>query len=83
MPNLFYVFFKYASAYLLRGVRHALHDIIHLRTSAILPERLSYKIKNAFAVHTELQRRNFPWYHFACRIQFTATYYCQLKQSLL
>ena len=27
--------FKYASAYLLRGARHALHDTIHLRTSAI------------------------------------------------
>ena len=44
MPNLFYVFFKYASAYLLRGARHALHDIIHLRTSAILPEGLFYLI---------------------------------------
>ena len=27
--------FKYASAYLLRGARHASHDMIHLRTSAI------------------------------------------------
>ena len=27
--------FKYALAYLLRGARHALHDILLLRTSAI------------------------------------------------
>ena len=33
--NSYFLIFKYASAYLLRGARHALHDTIHLRTSAI------------------------------------------------
>ena len=32
LPSICKLIFKYASAYLLRGARHALHDIIHLRT---------------------------------------------------
>ena len=33
--------FKNASAFLLRGARHAMHDILLLRISAILPEAIS------------------------------------------
>ena len=35
------VHFKNASAFLLRDARHAMHDILLLRISAILPEAIS------------------------------------------
>ena len=34
-------YFKNASAFLLRDARHAMHDILLLRISAILPEAIS------------------------------------------
>ena len=34
-------FFKNAEAFLLRDARHAMHDILLLRISAILPEAIS------------------------------------------
>ena len=34
--------FKNASAFLLRDARHAMHDILLLRISAILPEAFFY-----------------------------------------
>ena len=35
------ILFKNASAFLLRDARHAMHDILLLRISAILPEAIS------------------------------------------
>ncbi|RGN89386.1 hypothetical protein DXB38_03035 [Blautia obeum] len=35
------LYFKNASAFLLRDARHAMHDILLLRISAILPEAIS------------------------------------------
>ena len=42
-PALFFycLSFKNASAFLLRDARHAMHDILLLRISAILPEAIS------------------------------------------
>ena len=45
-PGSYYIFnlmfpFKNASAFLLRDARHAMHDILLLRISAILPEAIS------------------------------------------
>ena len=37
----FLLYFKNASAFLLRDARHAMHDILLLRISAILPEAIS------------------------------------------
>ena len=39
--NCFRIKFKNASAFLLRDARHAMHDILLLRISAILPEAIS------------------------------------------
>ena len=40
--NWFSEIFKNASAFLLRDARHAKHDIVLLRISAILPEAFAF-----------------------------------------
>ena len=41
MNSMFLTEFKNAPAFLLRDARHAMHDILLLRISAILPEAIS------------------------------------------